>query len=86
MSWITPRTLKGFRDLMPAEALKRSALLRTAEDVFRAHGINKEARCFMIPGLLPARLAPAIPPRQAWPGPGRFRARVPVPPPAPASR
>jgi histidyl-tRNA synthetase len=38
MSLIPPRTLKGFRDLTPAEALKRSELLRTAEDVFRAHG------------------------------------------------
>ncbi|MDJ0522044.1 MAG: histidine--tRNA ligase [Planctomycetota bacterium] len=38
MSLIQPRTLKGFRDLMPAQALRRSALVRTVEDVFQAHG------------------------------------------------
>ena len=38
MSLIQPRTLKGFRDLMPAQALRRERLLRIVEDVFRAHG------------------------------------------------
>lgn len=38
MSLIQPRTLKGFRDLMPDQALRRAAMLRTIEDVFRAHG------------------------------------------------
>ena len=38
MSLIQPRTLKGFRDLMPAQALRRARLLRIVEDVFRAHG------------------------------------------------
>ncbi len=35
---IQPRTLKGFRDLMPAQALRRAQLIRIVEDVFRAHG------------------------------------------------
>lgn len=35
---IEPRTLKGFQDLLPAQALKRSDLIRRLEDVFRAHG------------------------------------------------
>jgi histidyl-tRNA synthetase len=38
MSLITPRTLKGFRDLLPEQALRRANLVRTVEDVFRAHG------------------------------------------------
>ena len=38
MSLIQPRTLKGFRDLMPEQALRRAAMLRIVEDVFRAHG------------------------------------------------
>lgn len=38
MSLITPRTLKGFRDLMPAQARRRSDLVRALEDVFRSHG------------------------------------------------
>ena len=38
MSLIQPRTLKGFRDLMPEQALRRSQIIRTIEDVFRAHG------------------------------------------------
>jgi histidyl-tRNA synthetase len=35
---IEPRTLKGFQDLLPAQALKRADLIRRLEDVFRAHG------------------------------------------------
>ncbi|MDA1194882.1 MAG: histidine--tRNA ligase [Planctomycetota bacterium] len=38
MGLIQPRTLKGFRDLMPAQALRRAELVRTVEDTFRAHG------------------------------------------------
>jgi len=38
MSLIQPRTLKGFRDLMPAQALRRAEIVRVVEDVFRAHG------------------------------------------------
>ena len=38
MSLIQPRTLKGFRDLMPAQALRRARMIRTIEDVFQAHG------------------------------------------------
>jgi histidyl-tRNA synthetase len=38
VSLIPPRTLKGFRDLTPAQALARAEVVRTAEDVFRAHG------------------------------------------------
>ncbi len=35
---IEPRTLKGFQDVLPAAALRRSELVRRLEDVFRAHG------------------------------------------------
>jgi histidyl-tRNA synthetase len=35
---IEPRTLKGFQDLLPAQALRRADLIRRLEDVFRAHG------------------------------------------------
>ncbi len=35
---IEPRTLKGFPDVLPAKALRRSRLIRKLEDVFRAHG------------------------------------------------
>ena len=38
MSKIEPRTLKGFQDVLPAQALRRAALIRKLEDVFRAHG------------------------------------------------
>jgi len=38
MSIIQPRTLKGFRDLTPQQARLRADLVRTLEDVFRAHG------------------------------------------------
>jgi len=38
MNLIQPRTLKGFRDLMPERALRRARLVRKVEDVFRAHG------------------------------------------------
>jgi histidyl-tRNA synthetase len=38
MSLIQPRTLKGFRDLMPEQALLRAQMIRTIEDVFQAHG------------------------------------------------
>lgn len=38
MARIEPRTLKGFEDVLPAKALRRAAMLRTLEDVFRAHG------------------------------------------------
>jgi histidyl-tRNA synthetase len=38
MERIRPRTLKGFRDLMPEQALRRAELVRTVEDVFRLHG------------------------------------------------
>lgn len=38
MSLIPPRTLKGFRDLLPEQALRRARLVRTVEDVFRQHG------------------------------------------------
>ncbi len=38
MSLIQPRTLKGFRDLMPEQALRRADIVRVVEDVFRAHG------------------------------------------------
>lgn len=38
MSLIQPRTLKGFRDLTPEQALRRAAIVRTVEDVFRSHG------------------------------------------------
>ena len=35
---IQPRTLKGFRDILPAPMLARDRLLDLARDVFRAHG------------------------------------------------
>ncbi len=38
MSLITPRTLKGFRDLMPEVARRRADLVRSLEDTFRQHG------------------------------------------------
>jgi histidyl-tRNA synthetase len=38
MARIEPRTLKGFQDVLPAKALRRAALIRRLEDVFRAHG------------------------------------------------
>ena len=38
MDLIQPRTLKGFRDVLPEQALRRADMLRTIEDVFRAHG------------------------------------------------
>jgi histidyl-tRNA synthetase len=38
VSKIEPRTLKGFQDVLPAKALRRAALIRRLEDVFRAHG------------------------------------------------
>jgi histidyl-tRNA synthetase len=38
MDRIQPRTLKGFRDLTPEQALRREGLVRRVEDVFRAHG------------------------------------------------
>lgn len=38
MTRIEPRTLKGFQDVLPAAALRRSELIRRLEDVFRAHG------------------------------------------------
>lgn len=38
MSLIQPRTLKGFRDLLPARALHQQRVVRTLEDVFRSHG------------------------------------------------
>ena len=38
MSLIQPRTLKGFRDIMPARAHLRRECVRKIEDVFRAYG------------------------------------------------
>ncbi len=38
MTRIEPRTLKGFRDLLPAQALWRARKVRVLEDVFLAHG------------------------------------------------
>lgn len=38
MALIPPRTLKGFRDLLPAQALRRARIVRTVEDCFRRHG------------------------------------------------
>ena len=38
MSLITPRTLKGFRDVLPVRALHQQRMIRTLQDVFRAHG------------------------------------------------
>ncbi len=35
---ITPRTLKGFRDLLPAQALARERVLGIARDVYRSYG------------------------------------------------
>lgn len=35
---ITPRTLKGFRDLLPAQALAREQILQTARQVYRSYG------------------------------------------------
>lgn len=35
---ITPRTLKGFRDLLPAQALAREQVLQTARQVYRSYG------------------------------------------------
>jgi len=37
-SRIEPRTLKGFRDLLPAEALIKSRMLSTAVEVFQSFG------------------------------------------------
>jgi histidyl-tRNA synthetase len=37
-SRITPRTLKGFRDLLPAAAIARETLIATAIDVYRSYG------------------------------------------------
>ena len=38
MTLITPRTLKGFRDLMPDQAVRRERMVRVVSAVFRAHG------------------------------------------------
>ena len=38
MTLIKPRTLKGFRDLMPAQARRREAMIHTATAAFRRHG------------------------------------------------
>ncbi len=38
MALIAPRTLKGFRDVMPSRALRQRTMVRALEDVFRAHG------------------------------------------------
>ena len=38
MTLITPRTLKGFRDLMPAQAARRERMVALVSAVFRAHG------------------------------------------------
>ena len=38
MSLITPRTLKGFRDLMPPQARRREHMVQVVAEVFRAHG------------------------------------------------
>jgi histidyl-tRNA synthetase len=35
---ITPRTLKGFRDYMPAQALAREWVLDVARRVYRSYG------------------------------------------------
>jgi histidyl-tRNA synthetase len=35
---ITPRTLKGFRDLLPAQALAREQVLQVARQVYRSYG------------------------------------------------
>ena len=35
---ITPRTLKGFRDLLPAQALARERVLEVARQVYRSYG------------------------------------------------
>lgn len=37
---ITPRTLKGFRDYLPADMAPRRAMIRTIERVFEAHGFG----------------------------------------------
>jgi histidyl-tRNA synthetase len=38
MGRIEPRTLKGFRDLLPAQALRRQEIVARVERVFRLHG------------------------------------------------
>lgn len=38
MTLIPPRTLKGFRDLMPDQALRRERMVDVVSAVFRAHG------------------------------------------------
>lgn len=38
MTIITPRTLKGFRDLMPSQALRREHMVAVVSSVFRTHG------------------------------------------------
>ena len=38
VSMITPRTLKGFRDYLPAVMIPREAMMQTAREVFRSFG------------------------------------------------
>ena len=38
MSLIQPRTLKGFRDYLPAVMIPREQMMQTARDVFRSFG------------------------------------------------
>ena len=37
---ITPQTLKGFRDYLPAPAMAREALLEIARRVYRSYGFS----------------------------------------------
>ncbi len=38
MSLIQPRTLKGFRDYLPAMMIPREQMMQTAREVFRSYG------------------------------------------------
>ena len=38
MSLIQPRTLKGFRDYLPAMMIPRERMMQTAREVFRSYG------------------------------------------------
>ncbi|MBT4158910.1 MAG: hypothetical protein HOD99_08725 [Planctomycetaceae bacterium] len=40
MSKITPRTLKGFRDLLPSQALARERVLEIARQVYQSYGFS----------------------------------------------
>jgi histidyl-tRNA synthetase len=40
MSLIQPRTLKGFRDYLPAMMIPREGMMQTAREVFRSYGFS----------------------------------------------